>query len=111
MNAHFKLFAGVLVDEGRAVYGELFLLGWERNRTDNFDAGAFSRLKDRTRSLVDDLVIIGADLDTDTMRTSRFISRRRLGFHVGHVHLEGRFPLHVEKIIDLLREERISPNL
>jgi len=62
---HFILVARVLVDERRSVDGVLTLLRWERNRSNDLGSGTLGRLRDRLRGLINDLMIIGTDLDTN----------------------------------------------
>ena len=65
MDAHLILLARVLVDERRAVDRELAFLGRERNRAPDLSSRTLSGLDDRLSGLVNDLVVVGTDLDTD----------------------------------------------
>ena len=88
VDSHFELFTSVLVDEGGTVNRPLLLLGWKRHRTDNFCAGALGCLNDRTRGLIDDLVVVRTNLDSDSVAAGGFLGSGRLGFGVGHVESE-----------------------
>lgn len=68
VHPHFKLFAGVLVNECGTVHRPLLLLRWQRDWADHFHACPFRRINDRAGGLVDDLVIIRTDLDPHAMR-------------------------------------------
>ncbi len=67
MNADLELFTAFFVNKRRAVRRIFPQLRWERNRPDDLRIRPFGRLDDRTRRLVNDLMIIGPDLDPNTL--------------------------------------------
>lgn len=74
MNPHLKLFTRVFMDKGRAVDRPLLLFSRKRHGTDHTNSTALRGFDNHLRRLVDDLVIIGADLDPHAMgrRCRRF---------------------------------------
>ncbi len=92
VDTHLKLFTCVLVDEGGTVNGPLLLLGWQRDWANHCSAIPFSGLDDHARRLIDDLVIIGTDLDPHTMGAGCFHRSCCLGLSIGHVQWRGGFP-------------------
>ena len=67
MNANLELFTAFLVNKRRAIRRVLPQLRWERNGSDDLRIRPFGRLDDRTRRLVNDLMIISPDLDPNTL--------------------------------------------
>ena len=74
VNAHLVLVTRRLVDERCAVHRVATTLSWERHWTDNCCTGTFCRLNDRFCRRVDDLVVIGADTDTNALLLYSFLS-------------------------------------
>lgn len=66
VNAHLILIARIFVNEGGSVHRVLSLLGWKRDGTEDLCSGALSRLHDRLSRLVNDLVIVCANLNADS---------------------------------------------
>lgn len=92
VNAHFELLTSVLVDKGGTVDGPLLLLSRQRNRADHLPTTPFSCFNDHSRRLIDDLVIIRADLDPHTMGPGSFHGKSCLGLSIGHVQWRGGSP-------------------
>ena len=60
-----ELLAGLLVDEGRAVNGEDALVGGQGNGSANHGAGGFHGLHNLFGRLVDEIVVVGFQFDSD----------------------------------------------
>lgn len=75
VGAHLVLLAGVLVGEGRTNNGVTATFGRQRHRTFNRSAGTDRSIDNRFGRLVDDLVIVGADFDPQTL-VDFFVGRR-----------------------------------
>jgi len=67
MNSHFVLTAGILVNERRFQNGVFLLLGWQRNRTKYIRTSTLNRLHYSFGRLVNDLMIVSFDFDSDPL--------------------------------------------
>ena len=67
VRTHLKLLASVLVDMRARQYSDLLLIGRQRHWPGYLSASADSRVDDLFGRLVDDLVVIGLEFDTDSL--------------------------------------------
>ena len=61
MNSEFELFAGVLMDERRAIDGIFFDFGWKRDWAYHFRVVPFGGFDNLTRRIIDKLVVVRLD--------------------------------------------------
>ncbi len=74
MDAHFELLAGVFIDKCGTVDGVFLYIDRERHRTDDCRIVASGSVDDLLHGLVEDAVLVGADLDTEAVSRIRFLS-------------------------------------
>ena len=73
VGAHLELLAGVLVLVGRAKYSDDLLLGGKGDRAGHVSARTLGRINDLFGRLIDELVLVGLELDPDFL-ACHFIS-------------------------------------
>ena len=67
MGSHLELLAAVLILVGRTENGYYLLLGWKGDGAGNACAGPLGRFHDLTGALVDKIVFVGLQLDTNLL--------------------------------------------
>ena len=73
VRGQFELFARLLVDEGRTVDGEDFLVGGQGDGPGHHGSGHLYRLYDFLGGFVHQVVIVGLQFDSDSLLTHGFI--------------------------------------
>src|SRR6266852_718565 len=74
VGSHLKLLAALLVDVRRAVHGEFFDLGRQRDRPAHLRAGALGGCDDLARGRIEDAVIERLEPDSDVLAVHLFAS-------------------------------------
>src|ERR1044072_8492920 len=67
VRAHFELLAALLVDVRRAVHGEFFNLGRQRNRSPHLRTRALGGRHNLTRRRIENAVIVSLEPDADVL--------------------------------------------
>ncbi len=67
VDTHLVLLTGIFVHEGRLIHGVFLFFRWQRDGTFSGRARALSRFQNRARGLINNLMIVGTNADTDPL--------------------------------------------